>query len=172
MREQLIDDTHRGLTGGHFSGNRVFRTLSRHWWWDGIYGDVVQQVKRCTEFAIVCGGGKVGLPPLHPIPVQRPLQILVVDIMDLPATTQGNKHVIVFQVYLTKWPMVYAIPDQKAQRIARILVEEIVPFFGVPEALLSDRGTNLLSHLMLDVCELLGVKKLNLPRTIHNVTAW
>ena len=35
------------------------------------------------------------------------------------------------------------------------------PFFGVPEALLSDRGINLLSHLMLDVCKLLGIKKLN-----------
>ena len=32
---------------------------------------------------------------------------------------------------------------------------------GVPEALLSDRGTNLLSHLMRDVCELLGIEKLN-----------
>lgn len=29
------------------------------------------------------------------------------------------------------------------------------------EALLSDRATNLLSHLMTDLCGLLGVKKLN-----------
>ena len=49
----------------------------------------------------------------------------------------------------------------KAETIARLLVEEIVPFFGVPEALLSDRGTNLLSHLMKDVCKLLGIEKLN-----------
>jgi hypothetical protein len=33
--------------------------------------------------------------------------------------------------------------------------------FGVPEALLSDRGANLLSHLMLDICRLLGIEKLN-----------
>ena len=57
--------------------------------------------------------------------------------------------------------MVYPTSDQKAERIARLLVEEIVPFFGVPEALLSDRGTNLLSHLMKDVCKLLGIEKLN-----------
>ena len=57
--------------------------------------------------------------------------------------------------------MVYPTPDQKAIRIARLFVEEIVPFFGVPEALLSDRGTNLLSHLMKYVCELLVIKKLN-----------
>jgi len=81
--------------------------------------------------------------------------------MDLPTTVQGNKHVLVFQDLFTKWPMVYAVPDQRSERIVKILVEEVVPFCGVPEALLSDRGANLLSHLMHDVCELLGTKKLN-----------
>ena len=63
-----------------------------------------------------------------------------------------------FQDLFTKWPMVYPIPDQRSERIVKILVD---PFCGVPEALLSDRGANLLSHLMRDVCELLGTKKLN-----------
>ena len=70
---------------------------------------------------------------------------------------------VVFQDLFTKWPMVYPTPDQKAERIACLLVEEIVPFFGVPEALLSDRGTNLLSHL---ICALLGIRKLN--TTVHH----
>ncbi len=33
---------------------------------------------------------------LHPIPVHRPFQIVGVDVMDLPVTTNGNKHVVVF----------------------------------------------------------------------------
>ena len=53
------------------------------------------------------------------------------------------------------------MPDQKAIRLVKLLVEEVIPLTGVPECLLSDRGTNLLSHLMTDVCALLGVKKLN-----------
>ena len=36
-----------------------------------------------------------------------------------------------------------------------------MPQFGVPECLLSERGTNLLSHLMTDVCKLFGIKKVN-----------
>ena len=36
-----------------------------------------------------------------------------------------------------------------------------MPFFRVPEALLSDPGTNFLSHLMKDVYSLLGIEKLN-----------
>ena len=57
--------------------------------------------------------------------------------------------------------MMYTIPVQKAERIDKLLCEQIVPFFGVPEALLSDRGTNLLMHIMRDICEQLGVEKLN-----------
>ncbi len=45
--------------------------------------------------------------------------------------------------------------------------EEVVPMFGVPEALLSVKGTNLLSHLMKEVCELLGVTKLNTTAYHH-----
>ena len=130
--------------------------------WEGMYADSIRYAKNCPECAIVSGVGRQKPPPLHPIPVQRPFQIIGLDVMDIPKTVKGNKHVVVFQDYLTKWPMVYAVPDQKAQRIAQILVSEIVPFFGVPESLLSDRGTNLLSHLMMDVCKLLGIRKLNI----------
>ena len=76
-------------------------------------------------------------------------------------TERGNRYVIVFQDFLTKWPLVFPAPDQKAIRIARLVTEEIVPIFGVPESLLSDRGANLLANVMTDVCSLLGITKLN-----------
>lgn len=40
-------------------------------------------------------------------------------------------------------------------------MDKLIPVFGVPEAILSDRGANFLSHLMMDICELLGIHKLN-----------
>ena len=126
-----------------------------------MHCDIISYTRGCAQYAIVSGGGKKQLPPLQSIPVDHPFQILGIDIMELPLTTTGNKYVIVFQDLFTKWPMVFAIPDQKTERIAKLLTQEIVPMFGVPEALLSDRGTNLLSFLMQDVCKLLGIKKLN-----------
>ena len=111
-----------------------------------MYGATQQFVKNCLECAIVSGTGQHLPPLLHPIPVKHPFQIVGVHVMDLPVTSNGNKHVLVFHDYLTKWLMVYAIPDQKTHRIAHILVDEIAPFYGVPECLLSDRGTYLLSH--------------------------
>jgi len=126
-----------------------------------MYTDAVACCKFCPQCAIVIGGERHIKQPLHPIPVQRPFQqIIGLDIMDLPVTEQGNKHVI-FQDYFFKWPMVFTVPDQKTNRIVELLTKEVIPFCGVPEAVLMDRGTNLLSHLMWDVCSKLGITKLN-----------
>ena len=161
LQEQLIQEHHRGNMGGHFAANKLYRMVASHWWWEGMYSDVYKKVKSCPECAIVSGGGRKHKPPLHPIPVQRPFKIIGVDIMELPKTRRGNRYVVVFQDFFSKWPMVYPVPDQKAERLVKLLAEEVIPFCGVPEALLSDRGANLLSHLMTDVCEMLGIHKLN-----------
>ena len=90
------------------------------------------------------GSGPHIRAPIHPIPVQRLFQMVGADVMELPGTEQGNKYVVVFQDMFTKWPMVYAVPDQKTIKIAGLLIEQIIPFFGVPEGLLSDHGLSQL----------------------------
>lgn len=58
-RCDLIDETHRGLFGGHFSGDRVYHTLTRHWWWEGMYGDLLKTTWSCPECVIATGVGRV-----------------------------------------------------------------------------------------------------------------
>ena len=55
--------------------------------------------------------------------------------------------------------------DQSSETIARLFVDNVICRHGVPNQLLSDRGTNLLSDLILDICELTGMK-----RSIPHVT--
>ena len=72
------------------------------------------------------------------------------------------KHLVVFLHYLAKWVEAYPVPDQQAETIAHLLVENIVCRHGVPEELLSGRGANFLSDLILKMCSLLGMKKVNM----------
>ena len=74
LRKQLMDEYHGGPCGSHFSRNKLFRTMSQQWWWQGMYGDIVQFVRNCPECTILSGGCKTVTPPLHPIEVQRPFQ--------------------------------------------------------------------------------------------------
>ena len=91
-----------------------------------MYSDAERYVRSCPECIIATGTGRKCRPPLHPIPVQRPFQILGIDVMDLPVTKLGNRHVVVIQDLFTKWPLVFPVPDQKASRIARLIAEEVV----------------------------------------------
>ena len=45
--------------------------------------------------------------------------------------------------------------------LAKLFEEHVICRHGVPEELLSDRGTNFLSDLIKGVCEILGVKKIS-----------
>ena len=161
LQENIVGEYHSGPMSGHFSAQRLYSTMARSWWWRGMYSDIHRHCQNCPQCVYVTGIRHSQKPPLHPIPVQCAFQIVGVDVMDLPTTERGNRQVIVFQDFLTKWPLIFPVPDQKSLRLVRLFVEELVPMFGVPEALLSDRGTNLLSYLMKDICQLLGTKKLN-----------
>ena len=55
----------------------------------------------------------------------------------------------------------FATSNQEALTIAKLLAEHIVPRHGVPRKLLSDRGANFLSKLMIELYKLLGIQKVN-----------
>ena len=82
LRIQLMEENHSGPMAGHFAGEKLYRALTRHWWWPGMYTDVVKYCSNCPQCTIVNGSGRVNKPPLSPIPVQRPFQIVGVDVMD------------------------------------------------------------------------------------------
>ena len=89
--------------------------------------------------------------PMTPIPVAGPFDRIGIDVIQFPKTSPRNQYAVVFIDYLTKWPEVFAVPDQSAATIARLLVEEIVSRHGVPSEVLSDHGRAFLSRLMKEV---------------------
>ena len=50
---------------GNFSGNRLYKTLARHRWWEGMYADSLSYSKNWPECTIVSREGRVPKPPLH-----------------------------------------------------------------------------------------------------------
>ncbi len=105
-----------------------------------------------------------------PIPVGGPFHRMGVDVLQLPLTASGNRYVVVFADYLTKWVEGFGVPDQSAETIARLLVNEIFCRHGAPEHFLSDRGPNFLSELFTEVCRLLNIKKLGI--TLRLMVLW
>ena len=159
-RKKLFTEAHGGRFGAHLGKVKVHTELKRHYWWRGMRSDITKWSRGCT----VCtthGPGQAVKPVLTPIPVARPFDRVGIDVIQFPLSRNGNRYAVVVVDYLTKWPEVFAIPDQSAFTIAKLIVEEVVSRHRVPSEILSDRGRSFLSGLMVEVEKLLGFKKVN-----------
>lgn len=72
-------------------------------------------------------------------------------------TMKGNRYLLTFQDYFTKYVEAIPIHDQKADTIARAFVENIIVRHGTPKRLLTDMGANFTSALFKEVCRNLGI---------------
>jgi len=75
----------------------------------------------------------------------------------LPMSESGNRWLIVFTEYLTKWPECEAIPNAEAPTVARAFINSIICRHGCPRTLISDRGANFMSEMMQQILELVDV---------------
>ena len=53
----------------------------------------------------------------------------------------------------------YAIPNQEATTVARVLVEEFVARFGIPRQIHSNQGRNFELKVFQEMCRSLGMDK-------------
>ena len=174
MRRELLEEIHSGPLAGNFAGEKLYKGLVRHWWWPGLYSDIADYCANCPQCAIVNPSGLVNRPPLSYSGSECSSQIVGVDVMDLPKTEAGNKHVVVFQDFLSKWPLVFPVPDQKAIRLARLLAEEVVPH----HSLVSRRHSSLTEgliycHMSCRISPRYWVfASSTRPPTIHSAMGW
>jgi hypothetical protein len=118
-------------------------------------------VKSCP----VCA--KIKDPPatrahLEPITdFNKPFDKVAVDILELTRTNSGNKYVVVFTDYLTKWVEAFPIKNMTAETIAKIFINEIITRHSAPSELLIDQGANFMSKLIKSVCEYFEINKIN-----------
>lgn len=71
LKNPLLMEYHSGKMAGHFSGPRLYRTLERRWWWQGMYLDCLRHAKNCPQCVVVGSTVRVRRSPLQSIPVNR-----------------------------------------------------------------------------------------------------
>jgi transposase InsO family protein len=76
----------------------------------------------------------------------------------LPETRKKNRYIITFTDHFSKWVEAEAIPDQTAETVARVILEQIICRHGAPERFLSDQGRNFSSKMIEALLEGMKVK--------------
>ena len=160
LRHDILTSCHDDATAGHLGPIKTYEKIRTRYYWHGMFKDIEHWCRTCIDCAMQKHPRNHHKAPLLPIPVDGPFDRLAMDILGpLPTTHDGNRYIIVFSDYYTRWPEAYALPSVEASRIAQLLVDKILARHSAPRTLLSDRGPNFLASVVKAVCDIMNTRR-------------
>ncbi|KAJ5099347.1 Retrovirus polyprotein [Penicillium argentinense] len=161
LRARLLDEIHRQPSIAHPGQEKTKRMVSARYYWQNLSGDVKRYVNNCQ----ICKRTKTwrdrapGL--LQPLPIPgRPWQHITMDFRSFPKDRHGFDNVCVFVDLLTKRPI--SVPCHKetdAKATARLFIDNVYRWVGLPESIVSDRGGQFVSEFWKEFCRNLGIER-------------
>lgn len=159
-RLRVLQSRHDFPSAGHFGYNKTMELISRDFWWPQMWKSVKNYVTTCD----ICSRSKIprhrpyGL--LHPLPIpEKPWSSISMDfIVDLPESKSFDSIFVVVD-RLTK--MAHFVPCTKSvtgEEAARLFLENIYKYHGLPDDIISDRGTQFTSKFWQSLFKILQVK--------------
>ena len=175
FRTEVIRQHHDSSVAGHPGRARTYELLQRNYWWPGISDDVNRYVKNC----VTCRRAKPAHDPYQgmlkslPVPERRWADISIDFIVEAPPTLNlwGQKcsNMLVIVDRLTKNTWIEPVHSMTAEDTAKVFYRSIWPNHGLPTSIISDRGTQFVSHFWDELCKRLGIK-VNLSTAFHPET--
>jgi hypothetical protein len=163
MYHEAMREVHdERLTGAHLGLKKTLKKLQQRYWWPKYRRDVEYWIKSCEK----CGQQKPHeqqhIGEMLNVPVGKPWDVIGMDILGpTEPTKNGNRYMLVFMDYFTKWPEVVALQSVTSLNVATALINEVICRHGVPKKVITDRGGNFMSDLMTQVFHKTGTVKLN-----------
>ena len=155
---ELLHQYHDAPHAGHLGSSKMLAKLQDRYYWPGM----AKHVHKYCQTCIACQGRKRKTgdgPRQHAVPIPAmPFDLVTVDIVGpFPATSTGLAYIVVFHDYLSRWVEAFALPDQKAETVCKVLCDEVICRYGVPRRILSDNGPNFVALLTRRVYEVFGI---------------
>ena len=157
MQQEFLHQCHNDPAAGHQGVEKTFEHLQGKGYWVSVNQYVERHCRKCTN----CEKFKLPQPtraPLTSMPIGKPWQMVAVDILTVPISTNGNKYLLVIQDYFTKWATTIPLPNQSAATITSALIN-LFSQMGMPDAVHSDQGRNFESAILRQSLDAFGISK-------------
>ncbi|GKA27372.1 reverse transcriptase domain-containing protein [Tanacetum coccineum] len=154
---KILGHCHLGPTGGHHSAKVMARKVYQSgFYWPSIFKDANEYVRRCD----ICqrSGNISSRNEMHQnnIQVCEVFDVWRLDFMRPFPNSRGNKYILVAVDYVSKWVEAQALPTNDARVVVKFL-RSLFARFGVPKALISDRGTHFCNSQLEKALQRYGV---------------
>ena len=117
-------------------------------------------VERFVRSCVPCARYKRGKPPrqggLCPILTGLPFEVISLDLKGPhPKSSKGYLYILTAMDHFTK----YAFAEPMRNQEARVFLDRVFPFVGLPRRILTDQGTKFESLLCKELCRVLEIDK-------------
>ena len=161
LRTGIIQKTHDSSLAGHPGANITYSLLARRFYWPGISQDVRRFVRNCN----VCGRTafwrekKHGLLKPLPVPLKIWSEISMDFITKLPKTNKGEESCLVITDRLSKGVILIPMTSMTAESVTSAFIQYYLPIHGLPDAIVSDRGSQFVGHVWKRICNTLHITR-------------
>ncbi|XP_053274167.1 uncharacterized protein LOC128436464 [Pleuronectes platessa] len=156
FRELVLKATHDDL--GHLGIERTTDLLRSRFFWPKLACDVEQYIKNCGA----CVTRKTPChraAPLHHISSSGPMDLVCIDFLSMEPDSAGIGNVLVVTDHFTRYAQAFPSRNQKAQTVAKILVDKYFLHYGLPTRIHSDQGRDFESQLIKELLQMMGIRK-------------
>ncbi|GAA6095284.1 receptor-type tyrosine-protein phosphatase gamma-like, partial [Tachysurus ichikawai] len=167
-RQALLRAIHEVPGSGHPGRTQTLHLAQRRYWWPGMNNMVAEFVQGCNICAISKTPRHLPVGKLIPLPTpQWPWSHIGIDfVTDLPWSEAFTCILVVMDRFSKACRFVPLRGLPRALETAKVLFQHVFRNFGLPEEIVSDRGSQFTSHVWRAFFRLLGVT-VNLSSKYH-----
>ena len=159
LRERIIRDHHNNPLAGHPGCYKTQELIQRNYWWPQMQKMICWYVDGCIK----CQEDKINQQPLHAplnphdIPKQ-PWQKVTADMIGpLPESNGFNAIEVFTDTYSHCIHVEPSHIELSAEGFANLVRDRVIPYHGLPEILISDRGPQTVAKAWGQICKQLGI---------------
>jgi hypothetical protein len=170
LRHDYLRAFHDGF--GHLGVSRTHHLMRQRVWWPRMSADIKTHVAECHECTFAKAHRKAKTDPAIPDVGRFPFEIVMTDVIHFPKSDEGYTRLLCFVDSLSRWPE--ARPMKKEPNSREFLdafLDLVVTRQGVPAALVSDRGSALISEETESMLKRMGTRSMPGVANLHHAAA-
>ena len=143
----ILTFCHTYSCGGHFGGKRTaHKVLECGFFWPTLFKDAIQFVKSCDRCQRVGNISSRDQMPQTPIFFGEIFYVWGIDFMGPFPSSFGYLYILLAVDYVSKWVEALATRSDDAKIVVNFVKTNIFDRYGIPKAIISDRGTHFCNH--------------------------
>jgi hypothetical protein len=143
----ILTFCHSHSCGGHFGAKRMaHKVLESGVYWPSIFKDAYHFCKSCEKCQRTGNITHKNQMPLTNILVSEIFYVWGINFMGPFPFSFGNLYILLVVDYVSNWIEAKATRTNDAKVVLNFIRTHIFDRFGIPKAIISDRGTHFCNH--------------------------